>query len=211
MVILIDCWAGSFGPTSLRDKLYNNILNAISNINPCLVALASYETNEFNDQNLLSNNFYFKNFKKEFLDTKLETISDKYSQYTMDDSTRYYRPTAKIILDAKFNCMQIALKELWQLDQVVKNLKQKIDKIWIFGLHWNQCLKDRPLGWKAVHAHAVRHWGSNVEIWSREDCTLIIPYNDLDKPLNFETWPTFEYDQLTLCKHYSNGDWKIVL
>jgi hypothetical protein len=71
IVVLIDCWAVSIGPTMLRDRLYNNILTTISNIDPCLVVLASYNTAEFVDQNLQNNNLYFKNFKEVFIDTGL--------------------------------------------------------------------------------------------------------------------------------------------
>jgi hypothetical protein len=201
IVILIDCWSGSFDPITLRDKLYNNILNATSNIDPCLVVLASYNTAELTDQNLQNNNLYFKNFKEVFIDTRLDTVPVRYSD----------RVTDNIILDAKFKCMQIALEELWQLDHVVQNLKQDITKIWMFGLHWNMCIKDRPVGWKSLYTHAKQNWNNDVEIWSREDCTLILPYNDLGETLDYETWPEFEYDRLTACKHYGNGNWKLML
>ena len=201
IVILIDCWVGSIGPTALRDRLYNNILNAISNINPCLVVLASYNTVEFGDRDLQNTNLYFRNFKEVFVDTGLTTFPIKDPEEVTDS----------IILDAKFDCTQIALEELWQLDHVVGNLKQDVSKIWIFGLHWNMCIKNRPVGWQSLYTHAKQNWNTDVEIWSREDCTLIQPYNDIGEPLNYETWPEFEYDQLTACKHYGNGNWKLML
>lgn len=78
-------------------------------------------------------------------------------------------------------------------------------RCWFFGLHWNSCIKDRPMGWKSVYSF-FHHQGLHIDLLSREDCTLKIPF-ELSKEL--EIWPDFEHDTITKLSYVSNGNWII--
>jgi hypothetical protein len=92
------------------------------------------------------------------------------------------------------------------LEQLLHNYKPTTINCWFFGLHWNSCIKDRPLGWYNVHQFLLQK-KLDVVLLAREDCTLKIPV-EISEYL--EVWADFEYDSMTMLNPISNGNWIII-
>jgi hypothetical protein len=190
VVVLVDCWQGK--PAIWQD-LYQNIIHKVNDIQPDLVCLASYNTPEFADSNLAQRNRWFQTFHQVFIDTGLSVPLSKGPEELTD-------PT---ILNAKFDCMQIALEERWQLHHVIKNVLQlQVDQIWMFGMAWSMCVKNRPVGYKNLFPFVRQHLNPNMELLTDPLCIL-----DRVPGTDFFEWPNFEKDP-DVC--YTNGVWKIL-
>lgn len=193
IVIIIDCWAGFIGPTDLRTQMCKNIVSSINHIDPYLVVLGTYGSNEIYDDNLKKHNPWIKSFWQFFPEFKNVRPND-----LATDSTH------SIILNSSFNCEQIALTQLWQLEYILNKSPNKLERAWYFGLHWNSCVKDREIGWFNLKNHYIKNKNRQIEIMTRENCTLkLLCKNNTE----LEVWPSLADDQLTFCKKLNDNDW----
>jgi hypothetical protein len=193
VVIIIDCWAGHLGHTDLRTEMCKNILLSIDEIDPALTVLASYDTNDIFNEDLKINNSWISEYWKYFSDCA-------------DPSEYDNLYTHEILLNAKIKGKQIAIQRIWQFEYLLQQLSLEVDRIWFFGIHWNQCVRDRELGWYNVKNYAKKVWKKDIEILFKDNCTLKIPHEKLNLS---EEWPLIAEDAATRCLSLGNHVWKL--
>lgn len=193
IVIIIDCWEGYHGPTDLRTDMCNNILLSIEEIDPALTILASYDTNDIFDKDLKINNPWVSEYWKHFSDCTDSLWPGKLR-------------THKILLNATTKGKQIAIQRIWQLEYAIQQLSLDVERIWFFGIHWNQCIRSRELGWNNIKNYAKKIWQKDIDILFKDNCTLKIPY---EKSEFTEEWPVISGDRITVCSHVGDHTWKL--
>jgi hypothetical protein len=193
VVILIDCWAGHQGSLDLRTPMCRNIIESTKEIDPGLVVMATYDSNEIFDSHLRHNNRWISTFWKYFG-----------PHWRGNQNSR--QKTHDLILNSDFSCEQVALTHLWQLEHMINQIHIPIQRVWFFGLHWNACIRDSGVGWSNVKNHWGLNKGQNLDILFKDNCTLKNAYETDSEP---EIWPDIGEDSIIVCQDLGQHTWKL--
>ena len=191
VVILIDCWENYGTVNKYRQKMFNNIVDSIEIIDPKLIVLASYQSNELFDNNLQKNNKWFSTFFEYFPDFKNRLCG------------RPNYETSNTILWHNFNNLQIALTHQWQLDFVLNQNNIELNRAWFFGMHWHACLRNRELGWHNLKWYYKTKYRKDIDILFKDNCSLKADENG-------EFFPEIEYDNYIDAEYLGDHSWKLL-
>jgi len=165
MAILIDCWKND----SFIPSVYGRIIKFIdNNKNIKTVVLASYNCSkerEISDSSwyLNYNNFFLKSQQNSRKIKDLEIVHRFYEKYNTKHPTENTEPN---ILNYKnTEKYQIAMRWRWELDLYLE-AHQEIKNIYVFGMAWDMCVKDRPLGYDSLSELP------NVNIMTNTTCVI---------------------------------------
>ena len=137
IALLIDCWSNvDHWMEDGSEKLFGRILNFVENTKSIdTVILASYECDP---REYRSKNVWYENTRN-FLGYEVYEQKCK-NQFQFQ---KEYRNTYKEILEYRTNKNQYAMHYLWELNKL-----NPTGKIYLCGITFSDCLKNRPLGWK---------------------------------------------------------------
>ena len=150
LAILIDCWNRPANPLqaiSSKD-IRHNILSFIDRACIGTVVLSSYSCPIDKAAQNIWNDNYHKFFNSlsvppnifELYQSQLISLEEQPPvEHTHRDILRYYNKT-------KF---QISMLQRWELEYYLK-VNPKIKYIYVFGVAWEICVKDRPLGYMSL-------------------------------------------------------------
>jgi len=165
MAILIDCWKND----SFIPSVYGRIIKFIdNNKNIKTVVLASYNCSkerETSDSSwyLNYNNFFVKSQQNSRKIKDLEIVHRFYEKYNTKHPNENTEPD---ILNYKnTEKFQIAMRWRWELDLYLEAY-QEIKNIYVFGMAWDMCVKDRPLGYDSLSELP------NVNILTNTTCVI---------------------------------------
>ena len=165
MVILIDCWKND----SFIPSVYGRITQCIdNNTNIKTVVLASYNCRKERE---ISNSLWYLNYNNFFIKSQqhsrkikdLEIVHQFYEKYNTAHPNENTEPN---ILNYKnTEKFQIAMRWRWELDLYLE-AHQEIKNIYVFGMAWDMCVKDRPLGYDSLSELP------NVNILTNTTCVI---------------------------------------
>lgn len=114
--------------------------------------------------------------------------------------------THPIIRSADFACQTVYARELHELEQSLDHREWHLERVWVFGCHWNMCVAIQPLGYRTMRRWARRRW-PDVDIMFRDDCLLALPLRREIFPDDQEFWPDLSQNHhLTPCKPVAGPD-----
>jgi len=165
MAILIDCWKND----SFIPSVYGRITQCIdNNTNIKTVVLASYNCRKERE---ISNSLWYLNYNNFFIKSQqhsrkikdLEIVHQFYEKYNTAHPNENTEPN---ILNYKnTEKFQIAMRWRWELDLYLE-AHQEIKNIYVFGMAWDMCVKDRPLGYDSLSELP------NVNILTNTTCVI---------------------------------------
>ena len=165
IAILIDCWKND----SFIPSVYGRITQYIdNNTNIKTVVLASYNCRKERE---ISNSIWYLNYNDFFIKSKqhsrkikdLEIVHQFYEKYNIAYPNENTEPN---ILNYKnTEKFQIAMRWRWELDLYLEE-HQEIKNIYVFGMAWDMCVKDRPLGYDSLSELP------NVNILTNTTCVI---------------------------------------
>ena len=149
LAIIIDCWEQL--PAVGINLLSYNIINFIS-LKKVIeyVVLASYDVPYNDDENTIWRYNYDKVFFNDasIAEQYLYNLADTARKSVEYNNTISIEQTDKALINTVFaNKFQISLRHYFELDHILKQYPA-IDTIWFFGAGWDQCVKNRELGWR---------------------------------------------------------------
>jgi hypothetical protein len=143
LLIIIDNWYRKPDGSLVTGNLSKNIIYFIEhNPNIKTVVLASYSCSH----ELFSNTIWYQN-RKATVDNYEEQVNDdylsnlKYNMATWEGLLNYVNP----------DIFQIAMRDMRELLTYVES--NNIKNIFMSGVAWEICVKDRPLGYVNIHRH----------------------------------------------------------
>ena len=188
MVILIDCWKND----SFIPSVYGRITQCIdNNTNIKTVVLASYNCRKERE---ISNSLWYLNYNNFFIKSQqhsrkikdLEIVHQFYEKYNTAHPNENTEPN---ILNYKnTEKFQIAMRWRWELDLYLEAY-QEIKNIYVFGMAWDMCVKDRPLGYDSLSELP------NINILTNTTCVIDSDGNIpiLDSYWNIVSNNTYKY------------------
>ena len=165
IAILIDCWKND----SFIPSVYGRITQCIeNNTNIKTVVLASYNCRKERE---ISNSIWYLNYNNFFIKSQqhsrkikdLEIVHQFYEKYNTAHPNENTEPN---ILNYKnTEKFQIAMRWRWELDLYLEEHRE-IKNIYVFGMAWDMCVKDRPLGYDSLSELP------NVNILTNTTCVI---------------------------------------
>ena len=164
LVIIIDMWQKPPKYSSSEFPLALHIEEMLSRPTVGAAILASYEsTNE-----LFSNNLWYNNRSTMIPDNIRNTSTGYYlTMFTGANTTH-----SRILNYKNENIDQLALFSVRELNYYLENINQNISKIFLVGQAWDECIKDKPLGFENLHRKLSRK--RQYEIFVDNKCVIDI-------------------------------------
>lgn len=200
LAIIIDCYDDSHGADYI-DVLTNIKFFCEDNPNVVAVALATYVDHNLCVINEQPWGFQGADFFCNF--TKWDTLSRLWEDAKDNPLNKLNVKTHPILLNMKKRNDQVFFAA-WSDLQILyycNYINPSIENIFVFGKHWNVCLKVRPLGW--VSLHNLNHhnlFSKQMNIISHKKCVIGIDH-DATESTNFEIifpWHEIDNDYLLL-------------
>jgi hypothetical protein len=96
-----------------------------------------------------------------------------------------------------------------QLLEIIE--KTSANTVWYLGMHWNRCIRSRPLGY-AVVKHLLSDRNKPVQLLAKQSCTLelIEVYPGKQHSPTYERVPNFAQDTVTELTHVEDDVYEIV-
>jgi hypothetical protein len=140
LAILIDCW------DSPNDILPQNIISFLDSADSIqTVVLASYNCKQ------LENKHWFEKYVEIFATNqpskKIKDLYDVHWEYNKRPSFPERKTHPLILNYVNENKIQINMTRLWELEYYL-SICPKIKNIYVLGKSWEECIKNRPLGYK---------------------------------------------------------------
>lgn len=97
------------------------------------------------------------------------------------------------------------VKKILELQPFVRKIfsdQSPID-LYYMGMHWNVCIRDRPVGWSNILSY-ISDNNIDCRILFKEN--TIVAYDEKE----IEHWPNFEQDKRTLCSKINDTTWQLL-
>ena len=98
-------------------------------------------------------------------------------------------------------------------EQFAKIYQQhSVDTIWYLGMHWNRCIRSRPLGYAMMQGILDKLTQKSVGLYAKQNCTieLIEYFPGVQHSPTFERFPNFQDDKVTELEHLSDDVYQII-
>jgi hypothetical protein len=180
VAILIDCWTNiDSWIEDGSEKLFDRILDFVENTESIgTIILASYDCDP---REYRSNDIWYEN-------TRNLLGSEIYNQKCKEqfEFRKEYNTTYSKILNYHTSKQQYAMHYPWELDKL--NI---LGKIYLCGITFSDCLKNRPLGWKSLKNYEVyvnKNCVAEVENVNNEVTYHDASFDDEWIQMNHDTW-----------------------
>lgn len=168
IAILIDCWKSPITNNSSA-KCFNNIINFLDTTESITtVVLATYncKTERYTPNSIWADNnmSLFRNpIRKKIIDFKL-AFDLLYANSNNNFKSEQTDPVIWNYLNpSKY---QVAMYWWWELEYYL-SLHPEVKNIYFFGAAWEQCVRNRPLGYKSILEEVT-----NFNILTNKNCIL---------------------------------------
>ena len=98
-------------------------------------------------------------------------------------------------------------------EQFAKIYQQhSVDTIWYLGMHWNRCIRSRPLGYALMKEILAKLTQKSVKLYAKQDCTieLIEQHPVKQHSPTHEQFANFANDEVTELEHVYNDVYRII-
>jgi hypothetical protein len=186
IAILIDCWKSPIENSSSK-KCFNNIINFLdttASITTVVLATYNCNTERYTPDSIWADNnmsLFTNPIRKKIIDLKLafdllyaNSNNNFKSEQTDPIIWNYLNPSK----------YQVAMYWWWELEYYLL-LHPEVKNIYFFGAAWEQCVRNRPLGYKSILEE-----GTDLNILTNKNCILSENHSSL---INLNTNTDWKY------------------